>query len=421
MRLPQSTNQPLSFRLFSITLFVALAVIVPLPARAAAQPLLCSPSSLGFGSVTAGGSESQLVVLTNTGQTDLTLSTLSVTGSEFSVSGVTLPVDLAAGGSISLSVTFAPTADGRTAGTVTFSSIGNPNLQLQVAGSGVASEALVASPSSLSFGQVAVGGNTTLSVVLTNAGYKKGTMKSLQMLGSGFSVSGPSFPIALVPGQSVALNVSFSPQSAGVSSGRIFISGPNLNIPLSGTGTTIGQLVISPAALNFGNVTVGTTTTQPSTMTATGGSVTVSSANSGNAQFSIAGIALPMTISGGQSVVFDVVFAPSNNGTSSSALTFASTSSSSQGMSVTGTGVMPQHSVNLSWNASTSSVAGYNIYRGIAPGRYSKINSTLDSNTAYTDNTVVAGTTYYYAATAVNSSGVESGYSTPVQIVVPLS
>jgi hypothetical protein len=187
----------------------------------------------------------------------------------------------------------------------------------------------------------------------------------------------------------------------------------------TGTGTTIGQLTISPAALNFGNVTVGTKTTQPSTMSVSGGSVTVSSANSGNAQFSIAGIALPMTISAGQSVIFDVVFAPSNSGTSSSALTFTSTPPSSQGVSATGTGVMPQHSVNLSWNASSSSVAGYNVYRGIAPGTYSKVNPTLDANTAYTDNTVVAGTTYYYAATAVNSSGAESAYSAPVHIVVP--
>jgi fibronectin type 3 domain-containing protein len=64
-------------------------------------------------------------------------------------------------------------------------------------------------------------------------------------------------------------------------------------------------------------------------------------------------------------------------------------------------------------------VVGYNVYRGTTVGVYSKINSALDPSTAYTDNTVVAGTTYYYAATAVNSSGEESSYSSPIQVVIP--
>jgi fibronectin type 3 domain-containing protein len=37
----------------------------------------------------------------------------------------------------------------------------------------------------------------------------------------------------------------------------------------------------------------------------------------------------------------------------------------------------------------------------------------------YTDNTIVSGQTYYYATTAVDSSGVESGYSNLAQAVIP--
>jgi len=59
-------------------------------------------------------------------------------------------------------------------------------------------------------------------------------------------------------------------------------------------------------------------------------------------------------------------------------------------------------------------VAGYNIYRSTSPtGTYARINSTPDANTAYTDSGVVAGQTYYYEATAVNSAGQESVRSTP--------
>jgi fibronectin type 3 domain-containing protein len=77
--------------------------------------------------------------------------------------------------------------------------------------------------------------------------------------------------------------------------------------------------------------------------------------------------------------------------------------------------------VSLSWIASTSSeVTGYNIYRKTSPtGSYTRINSKLDPNTNYTDATVIHGTTYYYATTAVNSKGKESEYSSGVEVVVP--
>jgi fibronectin type 3 domain-containing protein len=77
-------------------------------------------------------------------------------------------------------------------------------------------------------------------------------------------------------------------------------------------------------------------------------------------------------------------------------------------------------SVDLSWNASKSPVVGYNVYRAIGPkGFFKKINSTLDASTNYIDGTVVSGTTYYYAATAVNAKGEESTYSASVQVAVP--
>jgi len=37
----------------------------------------------------------------------------------------------------------------------------------------------------------------------------------------------------------------------------------------------------------------------------------------------------------------------------------------------------------------------------------------------YSDSTVQSGQTYYYATTAVDSSGAESGYSNKVQVSVP--
>jgi fibronectin type 3 domain-containing protein len=79
-----------------------------------------------------------------------------------------------------------------------------------------------------------------------------------------------------------------------------------------------------------------------------------------------------------------------------------------------------QHTVALSWTASTSTVAGYNVYRGtVSGGPYSKINSSLVATLSYTDSTVQSGTTYYYVTTAVDSSGDESTYSNEVSAPIP--
>jgi len=79
------------------------------------------------------------------------------------------------------------------------------------------------------------------------------------------------------------------------------------------------------------------------------------------------------------------------------------------------------HTANLSWDASTShGIVGYNVYRGANPGGpYTKINSTLDPNTTYSDGTVQGGQTYYFVTTAVDGQGMESGYSNQTEAVIP--
>ena len=104
-------------------------------------------------------------------------------------------------------------------------------------------------------------------------------------------------------------------------------------------------------------------------------------------------------------------------------------SPSAQGVTVSGANVtginftatvQQAHSVALSWNASTSSVTGYNVYRSTVSGtEYAKINSSLVAALAYTDSTVQNGTTYYYVTTSVDASGIESVYSNQASAVIP--
>lgn len=78
----------------------------------------------------------------------------------------------------------------------------------------------------------------------------------------------------------------------------------------------------------------------------------------------------------------------------------------------------PQHSVNLSWKASTSAVVGYNVYRRGAWGLV-KLNSVPVTGTSYVDTTVQPGQTYYYLTKAVSPKGTESAASNEVQANIP--
>jgi Abnormal spindle-like microcephaly-assoc'd, ASPM-SPD-2-Hydin len=387
-----------------------------------------NPASLSFGSVQTGTSKILSETLTNSGGSSLTISQANVTGSAFSITGLTLPLTLSAGQSTNFNVLFSPQASGNVSGNVALiSNASNPTLNISLSGTGVAPGLLTANPTSQSFGNVATGSSKTLSQTLTNSGGSALTISQVTPSGSGFSSSGINPPVTLSAGQSYTFSVTFTPAVAGAASETLAVtsngSNPNFSIALSGTGVAPGQLAVAPASINFGNVTMGSNASQSGTLTASGGSVTVSSASINSAEFTLSGITLPLTLASGNSVPFTVKFTPQASGAASANLTFASNASNGPTVqSLAGNGTAPvQHSVALTWTASTSSnVVGYNIYRGnVSGGPYNKINAALNPSTSYTDSTVVSGQMYYYVVTAVDTSTNESSYSNEVQAVIP--
>jgi hypothetical protein len=395
-----------------------------------AGALTSNPTSLPFGSVTTGTKQTLSETVTNTGGTSITISQVGITGTGLSLSGVSAPMTLNAGGSATFNVSFAPQATGAVSGNVTLtSSATNATLTIPVTGTGVTAGALGSNPTSLPFGSVTVGGKQTISETITNTGGTSVTISQAGISGSGFTLSGITPPVTLTAGQSAIFSVSFAPKSAGAVSGNVTISSnasnTTLTIPISGTGTAAaGQLSATPATLPLGNVTVGSSGTAHGTLTAGGANVTVTAASTNNSAFSVSGLSLPVTIPAGQSTSYTVTFSPQTAAAASATLTFTSNAQpTTTTEALTGTGTAAStHSVNLSWTASTSSsISGYNVYRttyaNSTCGSFSKINSVLDTTTLYTDSTVVNGTTYCYATTAVDSSSQESGYSNIVSNV----
>jgi len=191
----------------------------------------------------------------------------------------------------------------------------------------------------------------------------------------------------------------------------------------SGVSTTSmpGTLVVSPSTMNFGNVAVGSSASLTGTLSANNAGVVVSSAAWNGSGYSVSGITFPITVAAGTTASYIVSFTPPSAGPSSGGISFSSDASDATvAESFLGDGQAVGPSVTLTWDASTSTVIGYNLYRGTrSGGPYSKLNASLLPATTYTDVAVQSGATYYYVSTAMNSAHLESAYSNQATAVIP--
>ena len=409
-------------------LFAGCQGIAGNPSPGDSGSVTSSPTTLAFGNAQVGSPASLSETVTNTGGSTVTISQAKVSNAVYSISGLALPASVAAGQSITFTVKFTPSAVGSASANLSLvSDATNSLLTVPLSGTGVTPGSLSANPPSLAFGNVQVGSNAPLSETVTNTGGSAVAISSASLGNAAYSISGLTLPTNLSAGQSVTFHVTFAPSTVGSVTANLTLvsnaSNSPLVIALSGTGTAPGQLGISPASLSFGDVVVDASSTLSSSLSATGAAVTVSSATSDSPEFTINGLSLPAVLAAGQNLPYSVTFTPQTSGTATATLTFVSNASNSPThQTASGNGTPPpQHSVGLSWNASSSQdVVGYNVYRGgVSGGPYSKINTSLDASTNYTDNQVVAGQTYYYVTTAVDGNSVESGDSNEARAVIP--
>ena len=389
--------------------------------------LTCKPGTLNFGSVTLGHGKSIAVKITNTGSSRLTVTKKTNDAHAFWLSNLKVPLTLNAGRSWQFYAHFHPPAIGPVGGHIyLISNASNPKLTITLSGVGVRGNSLAPNPSNIGFGSVQIGKSLTRYETLTNSGTSSITVSSATISGSGFSRGGLSLPLTLAAGHSVTFSVTFTPKTSGKASGSISVnssaSNSTLKVSLSGLGISSGQLAVSPATMNFGNVVVGASKSLTGMLSASGATVTVSSDSLTSSEFGVSGLKFPSTLAAGHTASFTLTFKPQRSGTATARFSVGSNASNSPAIeSLIGTGTAgTQHSVSLLWNASTSLVIGYNVYRGSqSGGPYTKINSVLDRSTNYLDMSVQGGHTYYYVTTAVGANGRESTYSNQVRAAVP--
>jgi hypothetical protein len=115
-------------------------------------------------------------------------------------------------------------------------------IQLQTAAApSTAAPTLSISSTTLSFGQVVLNTTATQTVTLTSSGTAAVSISAVQLTGSGFKISGASFPATLNPGQKMNLNLEFDPAVTGTVSGQLTItsnstSNPAATVKLTGVG-----------------------------------------------------------------------------------------------------------------------------------------------------------------------------------------
>ena len=88
----------------------------------AALSLGASPTSLAFGNVQVGNKTSLTTAVTNTGNSDVTISSVTVTGKGYTASGVTSGLIVSPNQTVTLTVTFAPTTLGSASGSISIAS-----------------------------------------------------------------------------------------------------------------------------------------------------------------------------------------------------------------------------------------------------------------------------------------------------------
>lgn len=290
-----------------------------------------------------------------------------------------------------------------------------------------AQQTLHCSPCYHSFGNVQIGQSQTYTLQITNTGSIVLKLLSQPKPSGPFALG--KMPWTVNPRASFLVTLTYSPKAQGHNLGAINILSTAENSPLTITAQGYGidpndpQLTVSPPTLDFGFVQLGSSSTLSAKLYASNAPVTISSGQSTSSEYAIVGLNLPVTIAAGHSLPVSIQFTPNASGVAAGKAGFVSNALNTPAVAeLTGTGLAPgAHEVDLTWKAGDERAVGYNVYRATAQtGPFTRItNDGLAPSTEYSDSTVAAGNTYYYATTEVDVDGKESAYSKVVSTVIP--
>ena len=220
---------------------------------------LSSPASpsFGFGTVATGHQSTAGITFQNSGSSPLTIERVEQPSAPFAVSGAPAAgASIPPGGTVTLNVTFKPTANGSQTDLLALDSTGG-RVAVYLSGTGTPPPQFQLSTSSIDFGNVTVGSTASASVVVANGGGSPLQIsESRPPLGGPFGTSSLPDGTTIPASGGVTETVRFTPATPGRFSATWEIAGddgsPPRTITLAGTGVPAPlslPLLPSPARL----------------------------------------------------------------------------------------------------------------------------------------------------------------------------
>lgn len=203
-----------------------------------------NPASLNFGNIPLSQTSDQSLIIDNlSGSTGTISGNISISGRGFSIQNGGGLFSLSAGQSRSLTIRFQPSSSGYFTGSVLIyhnaTNISSPIIiQLSGTGQSLTSVNINITPSSLTFGTLAIGQSAEQYFTISNFSTSSEVITGKVILGTsggGFSIISGGGVFSLSPGQSKTVIVRFSPIMIGIHAGAVDIyhNAINTTNPLS--------------------------------------------------------------------------------------------------------------------------------------------------------------------------------------------
>ena len=196
--------------------------------RGIGQFLKLSPSTVDFGRIAVGETNSQVIELANIGNSDFTINQLRSSSKDFNIHSQIDPqnrLNLPANSirTLPIHISFTPSSRGTISSSLRIDgywSEGTETLDILLNGTGVAAEIELNPTGTIDFGYVVLGKEEERSIVATNSG---DTVLQVQAHPETPEVHVFPSSFSLGPGESTRLNVKFIPAALGERFGRILL------------------------------------------------------------------------------------------------------------------------------------------------------------------------------------------------------
>ncbi len=335
----------------------ATVLLFALAGRALGNPeITVDPIAIAFGRVFVGSSALRSLKITNTGDAELEVTAISMSNGDappkddFDIPILSgglppaFPVTIAAGGSVMFAVVYSPSNVGVDGDAVEVESNDpdNGHVAVNLSGEGIPQQIpeINVTPADLSYGARFLGTGSSRAINVKNEGTGVLSVPSVVLSGpsrSQFTLAGaPGVTGArLDPGESLTVTATYRPNQAGRHSASVVVTSndadeASVSVTLTGTGLQEEgpSIVVSPLSVDFGDVFVGASSTQPVSISNDGTlPLTVSGvalAEGSDPSFSLGEITLPIELAPGASTSIDAIFTPGEVGAVQGALVIES-------------------------------------------------------------------------------------------------